>query len=561
MALTTDVTLIDNPSALAALKEYDTSELASLVGYIDQTITWMQSYSMQLETSQDVVAIRVGMPYIGSDTTIDSETIYTDDGNDANLIKTISLDALKFTARDTTKKEKYQQQSFNYKSPVIHRIFGRYFVDGVNNKTGHSYLDNINVSLSSLASIPVQYEGVVQLPPQTVSDVPDYVIKCVVYLIQNPGLLNDTSAMLDDEYIPKGDLEYYTTKQFFDAIVFAKDRAQNKLPVVSELDLPLGKEEAIRLIFEETGIGDGFKNLKYGGTLEGIRTLIRIPASRNNQDQLEGLLGADDVMSEVFKEVWVNIDGKDATEGAKAEELADLYSTDPLDYPLYNEYGGYYGCKDGGSYRHFMVSDAWLQTATPEKIAIVFWMGLDLDMYNNIPNCTLDKILITIAVIVITYLSWGTAGSVAGAAGQALLVASAVVTIATTWGVLDQKTGARLGLALAVISLGTTLWNTVPNQIGLNAVGMKLVLEVASTGLAIVDNMTESKFNADMEELENEQAEVDASPEFYASEMRFILGGYATHHYALGCEMDYEKGINDLYEPFTVYKEKGFRSS
>ena len=567
-----------NPSAEAMIKTYNATEMELLRGYIDQTTAWMQSYGMDQLDSEDVVAIRVGVPYIGSSTEVTAKTIYTSDDVLSNLISTIGIDFIKFTAKDTTKPSPYRMKSFTYKSPVIHRVFGKFYVPGVNNKTGYTYLDDFEVSPGSNGSMIVEYNDIQQLPPLIPEELPDFVLKCIVYLSQNPGLLNNYDEALDDEYVPKGAIEYYRTQDLFSTLVITRDRTLDKAPVISTEDLPLTREEAIRLVLEETGMDKGFTDLKYGGTLTDIRVLIRIPASRDNQEVLEGLLGNGDVFNQIFKEEWINLSDKDVAEGVKTESLNDVYSTELNDSNVDDMYNGYYGCKrsitvqSGGteedpytyttavSYRHFRISDDWLQTLTPEKIAIVFWMGLDLSMAQDVPKCTLDKIIITIIIIVITYLTWGTAGAAAGAFGQALLVAGAIVSIATVWGLITPKDGKRIGVALAVLSLGTSLvgFSQYAATVGMNQAIMTITLQIANTAVQIVDLYEQEKFDKQVEALEAEQAEVDAGPEFYASEIRFILGGYATSYIDNGIGANPEQYLVDQFEDLSVYKEKGF---
>ena len=101
-----------DPLFAASIKNYDETEVADLIRYIDATILWMQELGIH-DVGEDVVMFRVGIPYCGSDSAVDASTVYTSDDSIDRLITTLSVDAIKFTAYtpDGTLPDIYQMKS------------------------------------------------------------------------------------------------------------------------------------------------------------------------------------------------------------------------------------------------------------------------------------------------------------------------------------------------------------------------------------------------------------------------------------------------------------------
>ena len=588
----------NDPLYAATLKGYDQQEVIDMIGYMDATIAWMQSKN--LHTSyQDIVMLRVGIPYCGSDTTVDANDIYLSDDNIDRLISTLSVDAIKFTVQSTNTSLALtdRAESYTYKSPYVHRIFGEYFINGVDNRTWFTNLDEFDINLSKLASIPVTYDGLLQCAPIIPFDVPDDVIHCIMYIAQNPKLvsvLGNTAREL------KGDVVYFASKDFFDGIVRAKYLAEQKFIEPAEFELPPSREEAIKLVLEYSEIEKAFNDLQYGGLLDGIRVLVRFPASRDMQAQLESLLSNDDngdpeVFSDIFKEEFITNRSIDVDDSIRKDDLTDVYSTDKTDEysTLDDSVTGNYGCErtlvlpvndESGrtpddpewdptystevTYRYWFVSDEWIQKQTAEVMAIIFWLGLDIITDVETNPCPDDEILTIVIIIVMAVITVWTAGTtstvtsviVASAIAQGIAIASAIVAIAATIGAIDAKTAAYITTALTIFSLGTTL-ATGALTVGLNTATLGFVVKIANTALTVVSQIDEANYAAEMEELEKEQKMYDEEAASYEQEIRVQLGGYQDMHISNGAEFDYEKYIHDKYDRFATYEDSGFRFS
>lgn len=584
MATELDIIGQEDPLYASFIKQYDTSELDSVIDYINITMQWMRDNNLDVSASEDIVTLRVGVPYLGSDQTVDANDIFLSDDNLDRLIASLGLDALKFTvnSNDNALPINNRVKSYTFKSPHIHKIFGKYFVDGVDNRTGFAYMDGLNISTSKLATVPVKYSGIEQISPIIPLDVPDFVVRCVVYILQNPRLV---STMTGEARVPAGDLVHFKSSNFYTALETARVKAENKVVVVSTANLPQNVENAIKQVLDTCGMSEAFTNLQYGGLAENLRVLIRMPASRAMQAILEDLLVKDEVFGDVFKEVFITMTDANVNESIRNSDLIDVYSGDiGTEENIEVSSDGMYGCKrttevtgtdenenevtsSRNDYRHWLVSDAWLKTITPEKLAIVFWSGLDLEQDYDTNPCPYDKIIIVIIIIVVTVIAiiaaiptGGQSLSAAQGIVIALSVASAVVGIGTTMGFIDKKTGTELSLALAVASLGTSLYSTTLQMVGMNLVTANLVVQTLSTTL--------SGFNLQLiyeqEEAEEIKKEADAliaqNAENNETAIKFVLGdgdwNYIMQEHSYGYAVDPLKDIKSHFHKMSCYRNK-----
>jgi len=595
MATELDIIGQEDPLYAASIKGYNNAELLSLIGYLDQSMAWMQSKNLHVE-GEDVVAFRIGVPYLGSDLTVDASTVYESDDNLDRLIASLSLDMLKFTVKSTddTLRDYMKAESYTYKSQYIHKIFGEYFIDGVDNQSGLTYLDGVDVSLSKLGSIPVEYGGIVQTPPIIPQEIPDYVIKAFTYMVQNPFMSVvywDEEGVENPEYVKKGDTIYFSSKAFFDGLAIAKYKAETKTDIVTEEELPLTTDDAITKIFEFTELTKSFEDTQYGGLIEDMRLILRFPASRGNQEQLEALLQEN--FEDVFKEQFIKISDKDVDESMRELDLKDEYSTEKTDEysRLDDSESGHYGChrttavndNEGYSpedpewfptyeedYRYWYISDAWLQQQSAEVISILFWLGLDVDYDMDTNPCPYDQALTIVIIIVMTIITIFTLGAASTATGavaatisaeaaaiaSAIAIAGAIVSIGVTTGAIDAKTGKKLGIALAIISLNPSQFLTM----GLNVATLNFVVMIANTALSIVE-LKELDVTEEIDRLTAEQAKLEDAAKENENSIRVQLGGYQDMHISKGCEMDYEKYLKDTYDRYSPYTGTGFRYS
>jgi len=580
MAKELDVVGQQDPYFASKLKGYDVDEISSALAHLDSTIAWLVGKGLHLPTSEDIVTFRAGVPYLGGDKTVDADSIYDGDGNLDVLIRSISTDVIKVTLSngDTTQSAANRMTSYTYKSKYVHRIFGRFFYDGVDNRTGFTYMDGENTNLSNIASVPVRYNGVVQNTPATHSAIPDFFIKCMTYLVQHPRIFVEMGNSL---YTKGGDLVHFKSDKFYTGLVTARANLAEKIVPVSIVDLPINVEEAVADIFETTGLDNSFSDLEYGGLIDGLRLVIRIPASRAKQEILEGLLSTEEVFSDVFKEEWVtDLSIKDEEGSVRDLDLADPYNMDAGDLGLEDVANGYYGCrrvetiddprKPGTSietitHRHWMVSDKWLSELTAEHLAVIFWEGLDI-LSNNTSPCPLDKIVTIIIIIVMTVISVISLGSTAALqagettvlVAQALAITSAVISIGMTTGAITTQQGGIAAAVVGAASLFTLNFTAILTTFGSES--LQAVMAVASVGLQIAEVVQEDEFASSVKDLEDQQAEVDANnPEFFEEGIRIELGGYQDMHIQNGAEVDYEKYLTDTYSRFATYKHSGFR--
>lgn len=546
----------EEPLLASLLKGYNQSELTNLVSYLDQTLAWLESKHNStplaiLNTS--TCMFRVGIPYVGSDSTVTADTVYTANEDEDNLIRSIGVDALKFSFNSGN--------TYTYKASYIHRIFSNYFVNGVDNKTGLSYLNDYNISLSTVATIPIGQ------PLKTPQPVPSYVVHAFTYISQNPKML---VAVEGSERTKGGDVVYLRVSALIARFTEVRDKAATKRDNLATFNSEQNQD--LYKILETTGLLESFDSLNYGGVLSTLQIQIRIPASRDNQETLEGLLDADSgSMSNVFKETYVGISDVDLAKHPKKDDLEDVYSTsmgaDELGNPynLDNEYNGYYGCKkteiieedneeddddNGGTttttvvtYRHWQVDNAWFQSLTAEKKAIIFWMGLDLNIGQDNP-CPYDEVITIIIIIAMTI--YGVQG--ASTLVQGLLITAAVISIAITTGQITGKRARNAAILAAILTITASGINYSEGM----ATGFQFSMQIASTSLQVKQVWDQYQFETDMARKESELKDLTEDAEMYESQLRFIYG----ESFEVGpnsLKQDPFKYIDDMYKDFRMY--------
>lgn len=288
----------------ADAKGYNPTELGLLTTYIDQTIAWLGTIGY---TDGDVCCYRVGIPVLPSGNTTFIEELYTLElpENDY-IINSVEIDMIKITAKGTC--HTGFNNTYTYKSTYNHKILANYFIDGVNNATEYitppikgpfhitfpgfmvtpryTYIDEpeYNCNVSKYAGLNAQYDGVRQTSLPTI-EIPSYVVKCFNMIAQNMQLVSEISETSTGE--KKGDLVYLSIPKLIHKLTLAKTRSDEKF--FNEY------YEDLHYIMTETGLDQAFKDLKYGGMIDKLDMIIRIPASYENEKLLRSYLEDKDV--------------------------------------------------------------------------------------------------------------------------------------------------------------------------------------------------------------------------------------------------------------------------
>lgn len=290
----------------ADAKGYNPTELNLLVGYIDQTLAWLDTIGW---VEGDVCAYRVGIPVIVSTKNTELEELYTIEANETDyIINGLSLDMVKITAKgyaingvDRVPRYEGYNDTYTYKSQYHHHILENYFIDGVNNATRwttpertiktiiipevvhtekYTYIDEpeYNCNKSALVGLRAEYNGVRQIA-YTPKKLPDYVVKCFTMIAQNFRMLGEFS---ETETEKKGDIVYIGIAKLIHKLNLVKTRREEKF---------FGEYyEDIKYILDYTGLDKAFKDVQYGGQIEKLDLVMRIPASWNNEKTLKSLI-------------------------------------------------------------------------------------------------------------------------------------------------------------------------------------------------------------------------------------------------------------------------------
>lgn len=575
-----DPGIVEEPLWQMNLLDYDKEELETLVSYIDQTRAWFNAHGVAGifnqwgPESEDVVGLKVGIPSLTPTDISEVAALYAANNDTDQLVRSVSLDALKISTKVVRDGVTYSQP-YTFKSAFNHTRYSGLFTEGVDNKTGFTYLDNYSMNSSATAGMAVRYNGspAKLLPPLPV---PAHVYGCMVYVLQNASLY---TKFVSEPVDRGGDIIYYSSDKFYNLLLHIRQEA---LSIISKVATPY--EEEIYELLISLGMDKAFKDIQFGGDFAEMRLAMRIPASRNNQALLEGLMSQHDVFEDIFKVKAITHEDRDIEASEKKEDLNDPFSgskngqlidTVPGGYGckglVYKNYGdgvnytshaaciagppgsGIFHCVPRLRYRYWYIDAEWYDSLTTEQKAIVFWMGLDIVTSQN-EVCELDEILAVIIVIIVTYFTAGLGSGTALTMTQGLAVLSGIISIASITGVIDAETAAALTLLLAVVSLGTSVATT---SIGSRELFMQAinVANMALETLTIVEaSNTQDKLDDMTEQIE--ALEDDAA--LWETNFRFMYGGAFEMTVRDGPEADPYKFHKDMYKDFSIYTTPGF---
>ena len=569
-----------NPYFDADVKGYHKDELEKLLNYIGQTNQWLDDNGV---VDTDVMMIRVGVPYCGSDQTVSADTVYKNDGLPTDdLIKVVGIDAIKIT-------NKNKSRCYTYKSEYIHRIFGNYFVDGVDNRSGYGELDGVDTNLSGLKPLVLPGQTVVGV--ETISE-DDIVYKTMTMLAQNPLMLRKITNSDEDER--KGDVMYVSVARYKARMTEVIDMINTKInKFAPEL------YEEIKELLDNINMDQAFKDTRFGGTIDDLRVVIQVPASRANQDMLERVIHltndeiADgktigDKFNECFVETWITRSPKDVEQVGeeKRPHLEDVYSneltdSDGLVWNIEDVSDGNYGCwkhtetttetenEETGEtettttitdeYRYWLVSKDWLDNATLEEISMVYWSGLDLVSSNNKP-CEYDEAITFIIVVVMAIVTIMTAGATLEGLAYVLAVTGAVLSVALQMGMFKGATKRNVEILLILIAAYSS-YEVVTSEAATTSQVVTESIKIAGLGVQVVGDIKEYEYQKDIQKLEDELEELDKEgAEMYESKLRFMYGNSYRYCVDSGPGSDPYAEVKKFYKKISVYDGDGFKS-
>lgn len=543
----------DNPDLeplwASAMKDFDKEELETLIAYLDSSIAWFSQIGIAGSDSEDVLGFSIGKPVAVNNSQLENAVLYAGNGDSDQLISSISIDAIKITSK-VNHNGLAANQCYTFKSAFQHEFYDKYFYNGVENLSGFAYLDAYRMNLSAISPLPVSY------PASTLgtTPLPSFVYGAVTYISQNTSLyLEAVEIGAVDAVEKRGSITYYSTHGFYNLMLGIRTTA---ISTIANIATPY--QEDVHEMMVYLGVDEAFRNIQFGGDYTDLRLALRIPASRSNQLTLEGLLSQHESFSSIFAESWFTHTDRDIEDNEKNEDLTDLYSTSKGEYPeLDNSSTGFYGSKNGGSYRYWYISEAWLNSITIEQLSIVFWMGLDIITEQGDP-CPFDELLAIIIVIVITYFSAGLGTGTALTVMQGLSVLSGILSIASITGIITPKDAMIIGAVLAIATLGASLVSSATMSAqGMMMASMRIASTVLDT-LSTLDTLDVMRKATELEAITKELEEMTEDAEMWESNFRFSYGGSFEMGVREGPEANPYMYVKDLYKEFEIYKTPGF---
>jgi uncharacterized protein YrzB (UPF0473 family) len=669
-------------------KGYPKETLAKIRELVVQAKSWLSANIGDVDN--DLIAIRGGVttmtlyldannnPYTDAETL--SEQIYKNlfDGDTSYLMQSfVGLDYVKITSRNrmeldlertpgATPEQMPYSNNFNmyhYASPFVHKVFGNYFVNGVYNATKPKvptkklianlgtytdyipYLSSIDLRgvKSPIGFIPVRYDGSLGTPTGYFEEVPEVLKELLTLIVQNIYLFSqvvDVDRERDGkERVLVGDKYVNTVSGFIQALDRVDATCDERLNRFADDQDGTDYYQDVKTILEYTGLDQAFKDLRYGGELEDLRLLIRIPASYEMEKELRSYLERQEVIEEWNKYHSSQIDdtsygkvhedwyfnrvfpiqtipesseeaySEKAIEGnevkkpdlwdkrevvaalnrrvnGKAASYEDLYTINSWyetfyrlndiivqPYPVMSD--NTKGCEvvttttgvDGEgnevtttsrSYRVYRVNYEWLKNApTNVQVSLLF---AGLDFYTTMKGkCKNDQILAIIIIIIVTYLTWGTATKGMTAFMKAVYVASVVISIGLTAGVWEGKAARNMAILAAVMSLGASLAAQGVSGMtsSMNAV-MRTTLTVASTMLQVYNTVEAYELERDLDKHAAEMEKFTEGAELFESNLRMVYGGSFSGPIRNTTEKDPYENIKEMYSRFSTYKDEGF---
>jgi hypothetical protein len=605
-------------------------EIEAAVTNIENMMLWMQSLDIHSVSSEDYCSFKVGIPYHGTQDLLNEEGVFDADSLDVDTVNTrLGIDCFKISIKDKiniggTIVEKYTCRG--YKSSQIHYPIYEYYKDGYTNDTGYEYLDSYQLKNGRNFPLKVQYGGVEQgLPVYTqgtrdmdgdyftpgsqgnpgnvVGFLPPYIIPALTYLIQNSSFidveLNDNIRDIDYEQELIGDTMYFRTYDLYIKLTRVLSRMNHYIQ--SKVEERLGKSDhflSIENILEETGLMESMKKLKMGGAVDNMHVILKIPASRANEDVLRNMVSSKYTFEEIFP-IFENTSMSiaDGEGHIKEQHYTEVYEIGSNEYDLdktgikvresgYDENGDYqnalysetteHGCyylragldqfgNENGSFfpthREFRINKDWLENvANINDISILVGMGLDIEV--DLANrCSLDTILIIVIVIVITYVTAGQAFKESAAAGYAAIAAGAL-TVMDTLGAFGQGTTLQKNVKILIAllnlySIGQSVYSKGLENITTNEV-IQFAAQVGSSVVEILQIDSAFNHNRSMNQIEEDTKKYEDSARLYESNLRYSYGDLYRKPYDM-LHVDPHKAIRDQYADFSTFPNAGFK--
>ena len=322
-------------------KGYPKETLIKIRDLIPTVKTWLTNNIGDI--NQDLIAIRFGVPTLQLSANPDGtmshaektqsqlvyETEFVEDPSTYLMNAFISMDYIKITSRQRNNNGNYINtfKMYGKSSDYVHKVFGNYFKNGVYNATSPAistkdmvkakvnkiefpnylpYLDSINLDgvKSRIGIMNVQYDGVEGFPTP-VGDfgvVPEDIVTLTTLISQNIYLfssLSNRDVQVDGKNrVLPGDKYVNTVQGFIDALDRVSDTCIDRLSKFADGYNGTDEYEDIKEILEITNLDQAFKDLRYGGNIDDLRLLIRVPASYRNEKELKGYLEKNEIIIE-----------------------------------------------------------------------------------------------------------------------------------------------------------------------------------------------------------------------------------------------------------------------
>lgn len=329
-------------------------------------------------------------------------------------------------------------------------------------------------------------------------------------------------------------------------------------------------------LFGTLKLNDSFKDLEYGGVIDELLLVLRIPASKKNTKDLKTMFGNDFkkvFTTEFFSDVGIDSEATDAAEYERTTTIVESNEEGTITTTV--EFDGIttvtvVDTDNSGSgitvtveYLHYRISKRELDKMNGERLSEIVALGLSFytGTQTPCPNDKLITVVVIIALTVVTVMSAGSAGAPAWAIAS--IIASSAITIGLQLGVWkNEKTKRNLGYVAAVLSVvgsGGISYNSLATSASLGSA--EFINFAATTSLAVLDTTTSIymtnetyQFNKDITNIETQIANYDElMADQWEQQIRFSFEDVFDSHVRMGHEADPYQSIKEVYSAYSIY--------
>jgi len=331
-------------------------------------------------------------------------------------------------------------------------------------------------------------------------------------------------------------------------------------------------------LFKTLGLEDAFKDLEYGGVIDELLLMLRIPMSKKNTKMLKEMFPNrfnKVAVPELFDDEGISKEDDDIAEYTFTTTIVDngidtrTTTTENLDGTVTVTVTG--STEEAGTtyeyrYGFYRISKRELDRFNGEQLSEILTVAMSFYTGTEKP-CPYDNMIVFVAVVIVVIATAGSGTGPMAAWATAATAVSGTITIGLQLGVWkSKKTRRNLTIVAAVLGLagaGMAAYASVSTSAGVasqTAVhittneAIALSLQTVNAINSVYSTIETYSFNEDMTLIDSQIADYDRMlEEEWEQNMRFVFGDSFDSHVVDGIETDPYDSIRDVYKNYSVY--------